>query len=112
VGVLFLLSACASSTTGPGAGAAEGTVKGSVDDINQKAQSVFQQMNIQTTASSIENSGNERRLVGKMGDSNITVQIDKADNATSNVKVDASKNVVSGQQDIAKNILSKIVQQT
>ena len=110
--LLLLFSACASSTMGPGAGAAEGVVKGSVDDVNQRAQNVFKQMNIQFVSSSIKKSGNERQLSGKMGDSDITITMDNATPSTTSIKVDASKNVVSGEQDVAKGILNRIVQQS
>ena len=110
--VLLMLTACASSTVGPGAGVAEAPVKGSVSNLNMRAQNVFQQMNIQSTGSSSANAGNEQQLTGRLGDSDITVRIDRQDANTSNVKVQASKNFVSGQQDVAKEILDKIVQQS
>jgi len=110
-GLLCLLfSACASSTMGLGAGATQGLIKGSVDNANQHAQMVFSQMNIQTTGSSVQNSGNERQLTGKLGDSNITVTMSAAPSSTTNVEVDASKNALSGNKDLAKTILNRIVQ--
>lgn len=111
--ILSLIAAgCASAPMGPGSGVAQGNVKGSVTDTNQHAQTVFQQMNIQLTGSSIKNSGNERQLTGKMGDTDITVTIDNAPNSTSAVEVQASKNLVNGNKDLAKEILSRIVQQS
>lgn len=107
---IAFLSACASSTIGPGSGAAESAVHGNVDQVSQRAQQVFQQMNIQSTGSSIANSGSERTLNGKMGGSDVAVRIDSTGASTSDVKVDVSKNFVSGQGDIAKEILNRIVQ--
>lgn len=111
-GAIVLLAGCASSTVGPGAGAAQGVVKGSLDDVSRRAQTAFQQMNIQTTGSSMKNSGAERELTGTLGDSKITVTMDTAGNSTTNVEVAASKNIVSGNQDLARQVLSKIVQQS
>ncbi len=110
--VLTALSGCAGSTVGPGAGAAQGVVKGSVDEVNRRAEAVLGQMNIQVTGSSTKNSGNERQITGKMGDSDVTITLDNAPNATTNVEVSAGKNLVSGNRDLAKEILSRIVQQS
>ena len=107
----FIAAGCASSTVGPGAGAAQGIVKGSVDDVNHRAQTVFQQMNIQVTGNSTKNSGNERQLLGKIGDTDVTVTMDNAPNSTTSVEVDASKNIVNGDRELAKEILSRIIQQ-
>lgn len=108
---LGMLAGCASSTQGPGAGAAEGVVKGSVDQVSNQAESALQQMKIQVTGSSTKNSGNERQIIGKYGDSDVTVTIDNAPGSTSNVKVDASKNVFNGDRNLAQEILLRIVQQ-
>ncbi len=109
---LGLLSGCASSTMGPGAGSAEGTIKGSVSHVSDQTQAVFRQMNIQLTGSSSKNSGNEHQINGKLGDSDIAVTIDNASGATTNVKVDASKNMFNGNRDLAQQILDRIVQQS
>lgn len=110
--LLGMLAGCASSTSGPGAGAAEGIVKGSVDHVDTQAQAVLQQMKIQVTGTSTKNSGTERQITGKLGDSDITVTVDKAQGSTSNVKVEASKNVLNGNQSLAQSILLRIVEQT
>lgn len=106
----LLLFACAHSTTGPGAGAAVSTVKGNVTQVNQVAQNVFQEMNIQPTQSSVKNSGTERELIGKQGDTTVTVKMNKAATATTKVEVDASKNAFQGKQDLAQQVLSRIVE--
>ncbi len=96
---------------GPGAGAAQATVKGSVDEVNKVAEKVLQDMNIQLTGSSVKNAGNERQLTGKMGDNDVTIILDNAPNKTTEVEVQAGKNMVSGNKDLAKEILSRIVAQ-
>ncbi len=112
--VLFIamLSGCASSTTGPGAGGAEGVVKGQVDHVSNQAQTVFKEMNIQMTGSSTKNNGNERQITGKLGDSDITVTVDNVSGSASNVKVDASKNMFNGDKNLAQQILTRIVQES
>ncbi|MBI3544697.1 MAG: hypothetical protein HY075_15615, partial [Deltaproteobacteria bacterium] len=56
------------------------------------------------------NSGNERQLTGKMGDTDVTITLDNAPNSTTNVEVNAKKNMVNGDRDLASQILSRIVQ--
>ena len=111
LGLLLLAAGCANSTVGPGAGAAQAVVKGNVNDVNQRAQAVFQKMNIQITGSSSKNSGNELQLTGKMGDNDVTVIMDNAPNSTTNIEVDAGKNLLNGNRDLAKEVLTRIVQQ-
>jgi len=108
---LGMLAGCASSTSGPGAGAAEGIVKGNAVHVSNQAKAVFQQMDIHVTATSTKNSGNQRQITGKYGDSDVTVTVENAQGATSNVKVDASKNVFNGNQSLAQEILLRIVEQ-
>ena len=109
--LLLFIAGCANAPIGPTSGIAQGTVKGSVNEVNDRAQKVLQQMNVQITGSSIKQSGNERQITGKIGDNEVTVTMDVAPNSTTNVEVKASKNLVSGNKDLAKDILSKIVQQ-
>lgn len=112
VGALVFVAGCASSTVGPGAGAAQALVKGDVKDVDQHAQQVFNDMKISQTGSAIKNQGNQRQLTGKYGDSDITVTMNKQSDSSTNVEVDASKNLVSGNQDLARQILSKIVEKS
>lgn len=108
----LVASGCASSTLGPGAGAAQSTVKGPIEEVTQHAQDVLREMNIQVTGNSTKNSGEERQLMGKMGDTDVTVTLDNAPNSMTSVEVDASKNLVSGNRDLAREILSKIIQKS
>ncbi|HTL13408.1 MAG TPA: hypothetical protein VL588_13020 [Bdellovibrionota bacterium] len=103
------VSACASSTVGPGAGTAESIVQGSVDEVNQRAENVFKDMKIQKTGDASKNNGTERQLMGKMGSTDVKVTIDNASSKTVDVKVEASKNAAQGNRDLAKKILSQIV---
>jgi len=109
--LLGMLAGCASSTSGPGSGAAEGIVKGNVDHVDNQAHAVFQQMNIRVTGTTVKNNGTERELMGKVGESDVTVTIDNGPGSTSNVKVAATKNAFSGNRDLAQEILLRIVEQ-
>jgi hypothetical protein len=107
---LGLISGCASSTTGPGSGATEAVVKGSVEATGKKTEQVFMDMGIQLTGSQMKNGGNEREIKGKMGDTDVNVILDNAPDHTTNVEVEATKNFLNGDKTLAKQILSKIVQ--
>lgn len=108
----FLLGAgCSSSPVWPGSGVAQGTVKGSVGDVNQRAQNVLKEMKIELVGTSVQNSGNEIQLVGKMEDVDVAITIDNASHSTSNVQVKASKNIMTGEKELAQDILSRIVSQ-
>jgi hypothetical protein len=103
---------CASSTMGPGAGAADSTLKGSVNDTAQHTLNVFQQMGVQVTNDSIMNSGKSRELTGQMGETTIKVVMESTGTPSlTSVHVAASNNVVNGKKDIAQNVLDKLVQQ-
>jgi hypothetical protein len=103
-----LFFACASSTMGPGAGAAESTVRGNVETVNQHAQNAFHEMNIRQTGTTTDENG--RTLKGKMGGEDVEVTMSPTSSTTTKVKVDVSKNLISGKQDVAQDILNKIVQ--
>jgi hypothetical protein len=109
-GIWIAMAGCANSPIGPGSGTAEAVVKGSVDDVSQRAQSVLQGMNIPVTDNNSRNSGKERQLLGKSGDTDVTVTMDNAPDGTTHVAVEASKNVISGNKSLAQEILSRIVQ--
>ena len=110
ISFIALASGCASSTSGPGAGTAASTVKGSVEVVQKRAREVFKDMNIQVTGDTVKNAGNERQLMGRKGDTAITVTINNDANSTSTVEVEASRNVMSGDRDLAHDILGRIVQ--
>lgn len=107
----FSIGGCAGATFGPGAGTVQGMVKGTVVEVDQRVQTVFQQMKIQLTGNSMKNSGNERELTGMIGDTEVTVTMNNASNSTTTVEVQASKNIVDGKRDFAREVLNRIVQQ-
>lgn len=107
----LFVAGCASSSFGPGAGVTQGTVKGTVSMVDLRVQSVFQQMKIQLTGNSMKNSGNQRQITGKIGETEVTVTMDNSTNSTTTIEVQASKNVVDGNRDLAREILNRIIQQ-
>ncbi|BAH37232.1 MAG TPA: DUF3568 domain-containing protein [Gemmatimonas aurantiaca] len=110
-------SGCFLVAAGAGAGAAiaytqrgaSASVPGSVDAVFGKAQSAFNAMSINETGQSTENSGATRRLVGKNGDNEITVEIKRSSDEVAAVEVVAKKNVVDYDKDLAKRVLDRIV---
>lgn len=117
VAVTISTSGCFLVAAGAGAGAAiaytqrgaSASVPGSVNAVFGKAQSAFSAMSISETGQSTENSGALRRLVGKMGDNEVTVEIKRSSDEVAAVEVIAKKNVVDYDKDLAKRVLDRIV---
>ncbi|HEY0928603.1 MAG TPA: DUF3568 family protein [Gemmatimonas sp.] len=115
--VTISTSGCFLVAAGAGAGAAiaytqrgaSASVPGTVDAVFAKAQSAFGSMSISETGQSTENSGATRRLVGKNGENEITVEIKRSSDEVTAVEVIAKKNVVDYDKDYAKRVLDAIV---
>lgn len=111
------LSGCFLVAAGAGAGAAiaytqrgaSASVPGKVDAVFGQAQSAFSVLRISETGQSTENSGALRRLVGKTGDQEVTVEIKRTSDEVAAVEVVARKNVVDYDRDLAKRVLDQIV---
>lgn len=113
----FSSSGCFLVAAGAGAGAAVAynnrgaTVQmpGSVDATFDKAVASFGANGITETGRATENSGNSRRLTGKTGDMEVTVEIKRASDTTTDVEVVAKKNVVDYDKELAKRVLDAMV---
>ena len=124
LGALFLalsatgLQGCA-ALVGAGAGGAgaiaytdrgaKGDVKGSSQDVMQRAQAVFHEMGIQTTETNIKDSGKERELNGKSDQAEVNVVIKATGEDSTHLEVVAREGMVKWNKDYAKRILSNIV---
>lgn len=98
------------STVGNGGTGAVGEVKGNVQDIDQRAQSVFKDMHIQMVSADTQDSGHQRDIAGMSGEEKVSVlMISSGDNVT-HVEVNAKKGVLGWDKDLANQVLSKIVQ--
>lgn len=110
-------SGCFLVAAGAGAGAAVAynnrgaTVQmpGSVDAAFDRAVAAFGTNGITETGRATENSGNTRRLTGKTGETEVTVEIKRASDTTTDVEVVAKKNVVDYDKELAKRVLDAMV---
>jgi hypothetical protein len=98
------------STAGNGGTGAAGEVKGNIHDINQRAQSVFKDMNIQMVSADTKDSGHQQMLGGTSGTENVTIDLTSTGADTTHVEVTAKKGTLSWDKDYAQSVLSKIVQ--
>jgi hypothetical protein len=112
------LGGCLIAAAGAGAGAAvaytnrgaNSTVDGSVDQVFNRSTAAFQALSITETGRSTEESGTKRRLVGTKGEQEVTVELTRATDATTKVEVIAKKNAVDYDRDLAKDVLTRIIQ--
>ncbi len=112
-------SGCFLVAAGVGAGGAiaytnrgaSAKVPATVDVAFDHAVATFSAMSISETGRTTENSGATRRLIGKLSDQEITVEITRSSDDVSNVEVIAKRNVVDYDKDRAKEVLDKIVAQ-
>ncbi len=112
-----LASGCFVVAAGAGAGAAiaytnrgaSANVPGTVDAVFDRAVSTFSALSIAETGRSTEESGATRRLTGKSGDQEITVEIKRSSSDVSAVEVVAKRNLVDYDKPRAKELLDRIV---
>jgi len=110
-------SGCFLLAAGAGAGAAvaytnrgaSANIEGGVNAVFDRATRAFGTMSIAETGRATEDSGNTRRLVGKLGDHEVTVEIQRQSDNVSAVEVTAKKNVVDYDKEIAKKVLESMV---
>ena len=88
---------------------ATSVVAGSVDQVFDRAGGAFQQAGITETGRSTEDSGLQRKLLGTKGEYDVTVELNRSTDSTTNVEITARKNAVEYDKELAKDILSRIV---
>jgi hypothetical protein len=91
---------------------AQRDLKGSVSDLNNRAQAAFKDMGIDLTGTQLKNSGNEQDLTGTAGDKNVTVELTGISNGMTHVDVSAKEGTFQWNQDYANNVLSKIIEKS
>lgn len=112
--------ACAAALVGAGAAGAiawtdrgaESTVNGTTSQTWDRATAVFQQMGITQTGQKSEDNGSERTLMGTKGDTEVTVTLHERQATTTKVEVTAKRNMVDYDKNMAKDILTAIVNRT
>ena len=90
---------------------AESAVKGSVDQVEQRARAVLQKEGVNITGTKTEESGAKRELSGTKGDLEITVSMERQDSGMTKAEVSARKNLVTWDKDYAQKLLGEIVKQ-
>ncbi len=111
------LSGCFLAAAGAGAAGAiaytnrgaSSDVAGSVDQVFDRAVTAFGQNGVAETGRSTEDNGVKRRLIGKKGEQDVTVDLQRATDATTKVEVIARKNAVDYDRELAKTILNAIL---
>ena len=112
LGGCFLLAA------GAGAGAAvvftnrgaKSVVDGTVDQAFDRSVTAFQQLSITESGRATEESGAKRRLEGKKGDLDVTVELTRESATTTSAEVYARKNLVEYDKNFARDVLTRIIQ--
>ncbi|MCC6930418.1 MAG: DUF3568 family protein [Gemmatimonadaceae bacterium] len=108
------LSGCFLAAAGAGAAGAiaytnrgaSSEVGGTVDQVFDRAVTSFGQNGVAETGRSIEDNGRKRRLLGKKGEQDVTVELERDTEATTKVEVIARKNAVDYDKELAKTILN------
>jgi hypothetical protein len=111
-------SGCFLVAAGAGAGAAvaytnrgaTANIEGTVPAVFGKAVRAFGTLQITETGRSTENSGDTQRLVGTLGEQEITVEVKRSSESVTAVEVTAKKNVVDYDKDLAKRVLDTMMQ--
>ena len=90
---------------------AEALVAGSVEQVAARAETVMKEMNIAPAGEKTETAGDKHELKGKVGDLDITIQMERSDSSTTKVEVYARKNLAEWDKDYAKEVLERIVKE-
>jgi hypothetical protein len=80
-----------------------------VDQAFDHAVASFGQNGVTETGRSTEDNGIKRRLVGQKGEFEVTVDLQRASDATTKVEVIARRNAVDYDKALAKTILNGIL---
>jgi hypothetical protein len=111
------LSGCLLAAAGAGAGAAvyltsrgaSSVVQAGIDDVFARAEAVFEEMGVGETGRSTEDSGAERRLLGRQGELEITVEMQRETMSSTKVDVYVRRSAVEWDRDYARSLLDRII---
>lgn len=110
-------SGCIAAAAAAGAGAgvyltsqgAESTVPAPIARVADRARIVMQQMNIAPTGTQMNGDGSERELKGRTGETDVTIELEAQSDTTTRVEVTARDNLLEYDQDLARDIVERIV---
>lgn len=88
---------------------AEAIVDRPVSAMVARAEAVLRAENVAITESSTQESGDKREMKGTQGDLDITVSVEREEGGATKVRVSARKNLVSWDDDYARELLAKII---
>jgi hypothetical protein len=111
------LPGCFLVAAGAGAGAAvaytnrgaSANVPGTVDAAFERAVRAFGALSISETGRSTEDNGAMRRLIGRIGETEVTVDVRRESAEVAKVEVIARNNPVDYDKERAKEVLDRIV---
>lgn len=116
-GLALATSGCVAAAAAAGAGAgvyltsqgAESLVEAPVADVAERSRIVMQQMEIAPAGTQMNGDGSERELKGRTGDTDVTIELEAQSDSTTRIEVTARDNLVNYDQDLAREIVERIV---
>ena len=114
---VVLLGGCLAVAAGAGAAGAiawtnrgaSSTVASPIDSVYARSTSAFQQSGVTQTGQSTQNSGAERTLTGTKGDLEVSVDMKRATDSTTDVEVTAQRSPVEWDKNFARSVLERII---
>lgn len=123
VAVLWLgavLGGCAVAAAGAAGAAAGiyftsrgvgGVIEGSLDDVVRRTEIVYRDMGITIREREVDPDGDEIEIKGNRGGMSVDTNIRRETATTSRIEVEAQKSAVEWDQDYARDVLNRIIQQ-
>lgn len=110
-------SGCLAAAAAAGAGAgvyltsqgAESIVDAPIARVAERSRIVMQQMDIAPTGTQMNGDGSERELKGRTGDVDVTIELEAQSDSTTRLEVTARDNLVQYDQELAREIVERIV---
>ncbi len=89
---------------------AKSEVAVSVDSLLRAVEATFSAMDIAVTERTRKEDGSEMHLKGKVGETEVNVDINQDQPPTTKIQITARKNMVDYDKDYARDILKKVLQ--
>jgi hypothetical protein len=84
-------------------------VAGSVTQVDARARDTFADLGISTTGTSTASSGLERKLEGRLGDTDVTVEMKSVGKGVTHVEVLAKEGTIQWDKELARRVMQEIV---
>jgi hypothetical protein len=76
---------------------------------SSRALAAFQQAGITETGRSTEDSGRQRKLIGTKGEYEVTAELNRTTDSTTEVEITARESAVEYDKELAKDVLNRIL---